>query len=129
KLQRAGEDLYLELQMAAPLARLRCLRSPTWPLRPPLRRGAHWRLISHLALNHLSLSNEQEGLLALQEILKLYNFADPEADQAQGGVNQNLIDGLVGLSSRRVVARTGAETSSGFCRGLEVMPDFDEGKC
>src|SRR5262249_1995229 len=42
QLQRAGEELYFELEAAAPLAGIRCLRSPTVPLRPPLRRGAHW---------------------------------------------------------------------------------------
>jgi type VI secretion system protein ImpG len=39
-----------------------------------------------------------------------------------------LIDGIAGIASRRVVGRTGAETSSGFCRGVEVTIEFDEEK-
>jgi len=43
------------------------------------RRGAQWRLISHLALNYLSLAPRSEGKHepeAFQEMLKLYDFAD-----------------------------------------------------
>ena len=50
------------LEMAAPLSRILCLRSPTPALRPPPRRGAPWRAVSHLSLNHLSLTDPQEGL-------------------------------------------------------------------
>ena len=128
KLQLAGEDLYLELEAAAPIHRVRCLRSPTVPLRPPLRRGAHWRLISHLALNHLSLADPAEGKQALQEILKLYDFSDPEAGQQLAAVTQQVIEGIVSVGSRRVVGRTGCEISSGFCRGVEVTVELDEQK-
>jgi type VI secretion system protein ImpG len=128
KLQQAGESLYFELESAAPLSRIRCVRTPTTPLRPPLRRGAHWRLISHLSLNHLSLTDPHEGRLALQEVLKLYDFSDPEAGQQLAAVTQQLIEGITGVSSRRVVGRTGAPTSSGFCRGTEVTIEFDEQK-
>src|SRR5262249_50885046 len=55
RLRQMGDELYFELEAAAPLTRTRCVRSPSVPLRPPLRRSAHWRLISHLSLNHLSL--------------------------------------------------------------------------
>ena len=43
-------------------------------------------------------------------------------------MTQQLIDGIVGLSSRRVIGRTGTETASGFCRGIEVTLEFDEKK-
>ncbi len=128
KLPSAGDALYLELEAAAPLQRLRCLRSPTTPLRPPLERGAYWRLISHLCLNHLSISDPVEGRQALQEILRLYDFSDPEAGQQLADVNRHLIEGITSVSSRRVVGRTGSPTASGFCRGLEVMIEFDEQK-
>lgn len=126
QLQRAGDELYFELEAAAPLAGIRCLRSPTIPLRPPLRRGAHWRLISHLSLNHLAISDPVEGREALQEILKLYDFSDPEAGQQLAAVTRNVIEGILSVGSRRVVGRTGAETASGFCRGIEVTLELDE---
>jgi type VI secretion system protein ImpG len=125
-LQRAGDDLYFELEAAAPLSRVRCLRSPTLTLRPPLRRGAYWRLLSHLNLNHLSLSDPEEGRAALQEILRLYDFSDPEAGQQREAVTRHVIEGITAVSSRRVVGRTGGPTASGFCRGLEVTIEFDE---
>src|SRR5262249_31461618 len=126
QLQRAGDELYFELEAAAPLARIRCLRSPTMPLRPALRRGAHWRLISHLALNHLAISDAVEGREALQEILRLYDFSDPESGQQLAAFNRNVIEGITSVSSRRVVGRTGSEVSSGFCRGVEVTLEFDD---
>jgi type VI secretion system protein ImpG len=131
QLQHAGEDLAFELEMAAPLAGtggIRCLRAPSPPLRPPLRRGAHWRLLSHLNLNHLSLTDGKEGREALQEILRLYDFSDPESGHQQAAVTRKLIEGIVAVSSRRVVGRTGGPISSGFARGVEVTIEFDEEK-
>jgi type VI secretion system protein ImpG len=131
QLQHAGEDLAFELEMAAPLAGyggIRCLRPPSPPLRPPLRRGAHWRLLSHLNLNHLSLTDGKEGRDVLQEILRLYDFSDPESGRQHAAVTRKLIEGIVSVSSRRVVGRTGGPTSSGFARGVEVTIEFDEEK-
>ena len=43
-------------------------------------------------------------------------------------VTRQLIEGITGVSSRRVVGRTGGPTASGFCRGVEVTIEFDEQK-
>ena len=128
KLQRAGEELAFELEAAAPLARIRCLRAPTLPLRPPMRKGAYWRLVSHLNLNHLSLTDPVEGRQALQEILRLYDFSDPDAGQQRAAVTRQIIEGILSVQSRRVVGRTGGPTASGFARGVEVTVEFDEQK-
>lgn len=128
QLQRAGEELYFELEAAAPLSRIRCLRSPTAPLRPPLRRGAHWRLISHLSLNHLSLSDSLEGRDALQEIIRLYDFFEPETGRQMSAVVRQMVEGITSVTSRRVVGRTGGPTASGFARGMEVTIEFDDQK-
>src|SRR5262249_6925161 len=92
-LRQAGDRLYFELEMAAPVNRVRCLRVPTPTLRPPVRRGAYWRLMSHLSLNHLSLTDAEEGRAALQEILRLYDFSDPESGQQLSAVNEQVIEG------------------------------------
>jgi type VI secretion system protein ImpG len=129
RLQQTGDALTFELEQAAPLrSPARCLRTPTLPLRPPVRRGAQWRLISHLSLNHLSLTDPVEGRAALQEILSLYDFSEAGAGQQRAAVARRLIEGIVGLSSRPVVGRTGAPTASGYCRGTEVTIEFDEQK-
>jgi type VI secretion system protein ImpG len=98
------------------VTRLACLTHPTPTLRPALRRGALWRLVSHLTLGHLSLVDGGDQAEALREILKLYDFAD----SAQ---TRRVIEGLRGVSSRRVVGRVGPGT---FCRGVEVTLVFDE---
>jgi type VI secretion system protein ImpG len=127
-LQKAGERLALELEAAAPIARIRCLKSPSATQRPPLRRGLYWRLVSHLCLNHLSISHGAEGRDALQEILRLYDFSDPEVDKTAALVTQHLIDGIASVASRKVIARPPAADGS-FCRGTEITIEFDEEKC
>ncbi len=129
QLQRAGDQLALELKLAAPVAEIRCVRTPTLPLRPPRRRrGSYWRLLSHLSLNHLSIADPDEGRLALQEILRLYDFSDPESGHQRAEVHALLVEGLLGVSSRRVVGRTGEAAAAGFCRGVEVTVELDEEK-
>jgi len=43
-------------------------------------------------------------------------------------VNRHMIEGILGVSSRRVVGRTGGPTASGFARGVEVAIELDEPK-
>ena len=99
------------------ISRVACLTAPTHTLRPTERHGLLWRLISHLALNHLSLvgDGKAEGL---REILKLYDFAD----SAQ---TRNQIDGILRVSSRRVVGSVQTSGPVAFCRGIEVTLQFD----
>jgi type VI secretion system protein ImpG len=121
---RVGGELTLRLEAAAPLTKIHCLRTPTRTLRLPLRRRAYWRLLSHLSLNHLSLSDPVEGLDALKEILRLYDYSDVQVDSKLAEVNRNLIDGLTALSSRQVSGRVGP--SEGFALGVEVSATFNE---
>src|SRR5215216_503230 len=76
KLPFGGKEGILEVEGAAPVSRVSCVTKPTPTLRPPLRRGAQWRLVSHLTLNHLSLveSGNDGAPDALQEILFLYDL-------------------------------------------------------
>lgn len=117
RLPFGGERGDLELEGAAPLSRIRCLKKPTETIRPPLRRGAQWRLISHLALNYLSIS--EGGRDALQEILKLYDFSDSPVIRQQ-------IAGITKVASRRVIGRPASMPWNGFCRGIEISIEFDE---
>ncbi len=93
------------------------LRKPTPTLRPPMGRDALWRLISHLALNYLSIV--EDGKDALQEVLRLYNFSDSADVDKQ-------IAGIVGLSSKRHFARINTESGIAFARGTQVHMEFDE---
>jgi type VI secretion system protein ImpG len=108
----------LRLTRGAPVTRIECVSGrPTRTLRPSLRKGAVWKLISHLSLNHLSLTDTSEGADALREILKLYDFADSSETRA-------IIDAVVSVVSRRVTGRLG----NGFCRGMEVTVHLDEAR-
>ncbi len=124
KLQQLSENLTFELEMAAPLQRIRCLRMPTISLRPVSKRGQHWRLISHLTLNHLSIMDDQGGRDALREMLRLYDFSDSEAGQHQSNVTRQIIDGILAVQHRRIVGRV----HGGFARGVEILMEFDEAK-
>jgi type VI secretion system protein ImpG len=119
RLPFGGEQGDFEVDAQAPLSRVRCLRKPTRPLRPPLGRGAHWRLISHLALNHLSLTDGEAGLDALREILVVHDFAD-------SAVTRQQITGMSRLSYRRTTGRTGRKIGNVVCLGVEVTLEFDE---
>jgi type VI secretion system protein ImpG len=114
-----GDRGDFQLEAAAPLSQIRCLKKPTETVRPPLGRGAEWRLISHLALNHLSIC--EGGRDALQEILRLYDFADSAATRQQ-------IAGITDVTSRRVVGRPSFTPWDSFCRGIEVSVELDEDK-
>jgi type VI secretion system protein ImpG len=90
-------------------------------LRAPLRRGAQWHLISHLSLNYLSLA-EREGCQApeaLQEILKLYDYADSAATRRQ-------ITGVTRVEARRVFSSIGSAFGASMVRGIEVSVEIDE---
>jgi type VI secretion system protein ImpG len=128
QLRHAPERIYFELEQAAPIHKVLCLRAPTIPMRPTHRRGGYWRLISHLTLNHLSLGDGDDGRAALQELLRLYDFSDPELNQQQSAIVQQMIEGITSVRSRPVVGRLAGAPAPGFCRGTEVTIEFDETK-
>ena len=78
------------------------------PLSPPLKGATAWRLISHLSLNHLSLSEDADSLIALKEILRLYCAPDNH-------IHQQLIEGISQMTCRKVVRHLGDEPWRGFC--------------
>ncbi len=116
RIKLEGEFGELEPEGVA-LLQARCVRKPTEPMRPPLRRGLQWRLISHLSLNHLSIV--QGGREALQEILRLYDFSNDATLRKQ-------IAGIVNVTSGSCISRVKSDTGVAFCRGTDVTIEFDE---
>lgn len=98
--------------------RVRLLRKPTPSLRPPVRRGLQWRLISHLSLNYLSIVDE--GKEALQELLGLY-------DLTGSSVTNRQIQGIVAIGSEPGLARVAGSGFSGFVRGTDISLTLDDG--
>lgn len=96
---------------------IRLLRKPTVSQRFARGRGALWRLISHLSLNHLSLSGG--GIDALKEMLRLY-------DLPRSATNRNQVDGLVSIAFKPATAWLPGEPFATFVRGTEVRLTVDE---
>jgi len=104
-----------QLETAAPVERIQCLIKPTQTGRPSFGGTLQWRLISHLALNYMSIV--EGGEESLKEMLKLYDFDNSPANRQQ-------INGIVSLQSKHITKRIGQS----MCRGIQTTIEFDEDK-
>ncbi|MDB5972315.1 MAG: hypothetical protein JWQ90_4765 [Hydrocarboniphaga sp.] len=112
-----GSDSALQVEEGGAISIARLLKKPTATWRAPMRLANQWRLISHLALNHLSIVNG--GREALLEILSLYNYADSASLRKQ-------IAGIVDVRSQPSVTRIGTAPRMAFVRGTDIELTFDE---
>jgi len=120
RLPFGGKDNDFEVEGTARLSGVKCLTKPTGTIRPPQRRHAQWRLVSHLNLNYLSLVSSEDGVPdALHEILQLYNFTDSSVIRKQ-------ILGIKSVEAKKVVRQVGGRVGTGFVRGLQTTITFDE---
>jgi len=103
---------------APPCSKIRCLTQPSATVRAPLRNHARWRLISHLNLNHLSLTGGGNATEALQEILRLYDFKE-------SSVTQGLISAILDVQSRPISAPLTIDGRATMCRGIEIEIELD----
>ena len=110
-----GGDLFLEGGSVA--REIRLVRKPTLSQRFERGHGAIWRLISHLSLNHLSLS--AGGVQALREMLRLY-------DLPKSATNRRQIEGVVGVEFGPAHAWLPGDPFPTFVRGTEVRMTVDE---
>ena len=118
RLPFGGGHPYLQLaEGGVAVARIACLTPPTDTLRPPSGQGGRWRLISHLALNHLSLTDTEEGAEALREILRLYDSRESPETRAA-------IDSILSVRCRPGAARAPAAGLDAICHGVEVTMEF-----
>jgi type VI secretion system protein ImpG len=121
--RRLAEQLLpgaLQLELAAPVKQVRALHPCTPAVDPPLGGQTQWRLVSHLSLNHLSLSGGEQGLAALREILRLYAaWGDPTVEAQVQGIRR--------MECRPAVRRAGPDAWRGFCRGTEIDLTVDDG--
>lgn len=114
----AGQPRLKVSQGGAPVAAIDCLSPPTQTLRPGLNDRGAWRLISHLALNHLSVTGGEQGAAALREILRLHDLRDSAESRAAIGA-------LVAVDTKPGVARLPGGRAGAFARGLDVTLTFD----
>ncbi|MET3374316.1 type VI secretion system protein ImpG [Variovorax boronicumulans] len=116
-----GLESDFTLRVSAPVRGVRILRGPSRPY-PALAEGAlTWRLISHLGLNYLSLTDVDatQGAAALREMLDLYgNLADPAV--------RRQIQGVRSMALAPVFRRLPEPGPIVFGRGVEIALQIDE---
>ena len=115
------EDSDFTLEVGAPVQSVRVIAGPT-PPRPSHAHGdTAWRLISHLALNYLSIADSEggRGVAALRDLLSLYaNLGEPQT--------RRQIEGVTDVASRRVTRRLPGVRPVTYARGLEITVSCDE---
>lgn len=110
------------LEVSAPVDAVRCLAGPNkpQPSKSYERGQTTWRLISHLSLNYLSLTDgEFGGAAPLREMLSLYSDANNVLANKQ-------IDAIREVESRPVTRPLNSAGPLSFGRGLEIMLTLDE---
>ncbi|MEX2176513.1 MAG: type VI secretion system baseplate subunit TssF [Pirellulaceae bacterium] len=118
-VQKTGSvDWQFQLAGQSPVRRITTPVEPTRPLRLPAKTN-RWRLVSHLALNHLSITGGPDGAAALREVLRLYDYTQSSSTAQQ-------IDGLFAVGCGRGIAPIREGHIRGFCRGLDVTVTFDD---
>lgn len=101
----------------ATAAPIRLLRKPTPSYRFESGNGAHWRLVSQLALNYARLT--EAGVADFQKMLTLY-------DVARSPASQRLIGGITGLGHALVRDWVKTLPASTLMPGIAIRMTVDE---
>ncbi len=107
------------VENAPPCEKIRFITQPSRTVRPSLRNNARWRLISHLNLNHLSLTGGESATTSLKEMLRLYDFKD-------SSVTKGLVESILSVNARQISAPLTIDGHATMCRGIEVEITLDE---
>ena len=90
---RAG-DICEPTDTSPPGVRFSNLLSPTPMISPPVGKALHWRLISHMTLNYVSLTNVRH----FKELLRVYDFQS-EYDAQRALAHQRMLDGILSIET------------------------------
>ena len=118
-----GETTDFTMEESAPIAAVKILHGPTEPKRALAEGETTWRLISHLDLNYLTLTDlsEDEGPQALRELLSLYApLADISVRKQIESIRHSHLDQV----ARRIPI---AINPLGYGYGISVNITVDEG--
>ena len=104
-----------------PVRRVTVVRGPSRPVSPVVNQGLGWKVIDHLALNYLSLSegNGTQAAAALREMLTLYAMHADESRQTQ-------VAGLLAVRTKPIARRLPMAGPIAFGRGLEVTLEVEK---
>lgn len=106
---QVGGDLFMEGGGLTKTINL--LRKPTHSWRFKRAKASQWRLVSHLSMNHYSLT--ASGGNVLRETLTLYNIN-------ASSQNLKMIDSIIDVSQKPSVTRMTGKPFPVFIRGLEI---------
>ena len=120
-LMPIGGDTDFFLTASAPVHAIKIVRGPSKPGPAIAERDITWRLISHLSLNYLTLTDlgDVEGAAALRELLGMYAALSDNAVRSH-------IDGVVRVGMAPVTRRLPRNGPLAFGRGVEIALTVDE---
>jgi type VI secretion system protein ImpG len=120
-LMQLGRGNDLDCVDSFPVRRVSVVRGPSRPVSPVVNQGLSWKVIDHLALNYLSLSDGDgdKTAAALREMLMLYAMHADEARQTQ-------VSGLLAVRAKPVARRLPMAGPIAFGRGLEVTLEVEK---
>jgi type VI secretion system protein ImpG len=115
-------DIQVPTESSPAFVKFRNLTVPTASAMPPLGTDLHWRLVSHLSLNYISLVDVE----ALRGVLELYNFQvmrDPRAARA----NTRRLQGIHSLSAEPAEALVRGSVVRGTSIVMNALEDHFAG--
>lgn len=115
-------DVQVPSDSSPAFVKFRNITVPTVSVMPPLGTDLHWRLISHLSLNYVSLVDVE----ALRGVLELYNFQvlrDPRAARA----NTRRLQGIQALTAEPAEALVRGSVVRGTAITMEALEDHFAG--
>ena len=102
----------LEIEGGIPV-QITCLEKPTKQYYPPTDGDTQWRLISQLAVNHISLIAGKNGTSALKELLELYdNLTEIKFTEE--------IDSITSIEAKEVARQIRRQDWRGFASGVHI---------
>jgi type VI secretion system protein ImpG len=108
-----------QLDGAAPIESIRCIVGPSAPRPAPASGEAAWKLVSHLAMNQLTLADGEASAESLRELLTLY--ADPN-----NAATTRQVEGVREVSAVPAVHRIPGAGPVAFGRGLTVSVTLED---
>ena len=120
-LMPIGSDNDLAMTASAPIKAIRVIRGPSAPSPALAEQATTWRLISHLNLNYLTMTDldPAEGAKALRELLSLYALLSDTQMTRQ-------VDAVQNVSAKAITRRLPQKGPIMFGRGVGIELVVDE---
>lgn len=85
--------------------------------------GLSWQYLSTLNLNYFSLTNDQEGLNALRNLLSIYMCGI-----IVNKIREEILSGFLSIRTQMITVRSTYVRENRFCQGVQITLQLDEAK-